>query len=123
MKPEIAAAEADAGRCRPHPAETPAAEAPVANEEVKVAAIAGTAAAGQPRGIDRQLSRWRKRRRPKATSPRLKIATLGGPAVAIEKTASAKPACFTMGSPAAMNNDFMTSLSMPAAEPSTPAPT
>ena len=31
--------------------------------------------------------------------------------------------CFTMGKPAAMNNDFMMSLSMPAAEPSTPAPT
>ena len=31
--------------------------------------------------------------------------------------------CFTMGSPAALNNDFMTSLSMPAAEPRTPAPT
>ena len=31
--------------------------------------------------------------------------------------------CFTMGSPAALNNDFMMSLSMPAAEPSTPAPT
>ena len=31
--------------------------------------------------------------------------------------------CFTMGIPAAMNNDFIMSLSMPAAEPRTPAPT
>ena len=31
--------------------------------------------------------------------------------------------CFTMGNPAARNNDFMMSLSMPAEEPSTPAPT
>src|SRR5205807_897309 len=31
--------------------------------------------------------------------------------------------CFTIGSPAARNSDFMMSLSMPAAEPSTPAPT
>ena len=31
--------------------------------------------------------------------------------------------CFTMGNPAARNKDFMMSLSMPAEEPSTPAPT
>ena len=31
--------------------------------------------------------------------------------------------CFTMGNPAARNKDFIMSLSMPAEEPSTPAPT
>jgi hypothetical protein len=31
--------------------------------------------------------------------------------------------CFTMGKPAVRNSAFITSLSIPAAEPSTPAPT
>lgn len=83
-QPEMPAAEMPA-------AEAPAAETPVANEQVKLAAIAET----PPPTISAASTETA----PVAEAPSLegnlaamKIATLGGPAVAIQETASVKPA-------------------------------
>ncbi|MBR1151841.1 hypothetical protein [Bradyrhizobium sp. JYMT SZCCT0428] len=89
--PAVQAAPAEMPAAETAAAETPAAKTPAANEEVKLAAIAETpppatsAVSTEPAPVAEAPSL-------EGNLAAMKIATLGGPAVAIQETASVKPA-------------------------------
>ena len=93
VKPEVPAAETtpdvQAAPAETPAAETPAAQTPAAKEEVKLAAVAETT---PPASVAVETAPLAETPSLEGNSAAMKIATLGGPVVTIEETASAKPA-------------------------------